>query len=234
MPRQSWTCGHTPGARTEPRSAGTTIAHGPSSFWRVEQAGQWAGPLEWLPAGCRLACGGFRITSQWCAMIGGSAAPSPAATPTTGHAVAFRTVTVIMTLVIGLTFLFGFGNVWLLALRLGVPGYVAPLVAPSVDLSVLGLLVAIRELAVRGAPTAEIQAPRRLLVFASLVTLALNVSEPLIDGRYAKAAFDAVGPLLLMGWAEVGVRHEVVLDRVEVEGLRRRPVAAGRLKLGAA
>jgi hypothetical protein len=106
--------------------------------------------------------------------------------------------------VVGLTFLFGFGNVWLLGLRLGVPRYVAPLVAPAVDLSVLGLLIAIRELALRGAPREEIRPARRLLVFASLVTLALNVAEPIAAGNLGKAAFDAVGPLLLIGWAEVG------------------------------
>ncbi|WP_238435589.1 MULTISPECIES: hypothetical protein [unclassified Frankia] len=109
-----------------------------------------------------------------------------------------------MSMVVGLTFLFGLGNVWLLALRLGVPGYVAPLVAPAVDLSVLGLLVAIRELAVRGAPVREVRAARRLLLFASLVTLALNVAEPALAGNPGKAAFDAVGPLLLIGWGEVG------------------------------
>jgi hypothetical protein len=43
-----------------------------------------------------------------------------------------------------------------------------------------------------------------LLIFASLVTLALNVSEPIVTGDYGKAAFDSVGPLLLIGWAEVG------------------------------
>jgi hypothetical protein len=90
-----------------------------------------------------------------------------------------------------------------LALRLGVPGYVAPLVAAAVDLSVLGL-VAIRELAVRGAPVREVRAARRLLLFASLVTLALNVAEPALAGNPGKAAFDAVGPLLLIGWGEVG------------------------------
>jgi hypothetical protein len=98
-----------------------------------------------------------------------------------------------MALVVGLTFLFGLGNVWLLALRLGVPVYVAPLIAPAVDLSVLGLLIAIRELAVRGAPRAEIRPARRLLVFASLVTLALNVAEPVVAGNLGKAAFDSVG-----------------------------------------
>jgi hypothetical protein len=45
---------------------------------------------------------------------------------------------------------------------------------------------------------------RRLLIFASAVTLALNVADPLVAGAYGKAAFDAVGPLLLLGWAEVG------------------------------
>jgi hypothetical protein len=32
----------------------------------------------------------------------------------------------------------------------------------------------------------------------------LNVADPLVAGAYGKAAFDAVGPLLLIGWAEVG------------------------------
>jgi hypothetical protein len=30
------------------------------------------------------------------------------------------------------------------------------------------------------------------------------VADPLVAGQYGKAAFDAVGPLLLIGWAEVG------------------------------
>ncbi|ABW12446.1 hypothetical protein Franean1_3033 [Parafrankia sp. EAN1pec] len=40
---------------------------------------------------------------------------------------AVRGVTVIMVLVMGLSFLFGFGNSWALGLHLGVPPYVAPL-----------------------------------------------------------------------------------------------------------
>lgn len=61
-----------------------------------------------------------------------------------------RAVSVIMGTVVGLTFLFGFGNVLSLALRLGVPGWVAPLVAPAVDLSILGLLLGIRHRALTG------------------------------------------------------------------------------------
>ncbi|USX56464.1 hypothetical protein [Lentzea sp. HUAS12] len=115
-----------------------------------------------------------------------------------------RAVTVIMASVVGLTFLFGFGNVLSLGLRLGVPVWVAPLVAPAVDLSILGLLLGIRHLALTGASLEALRPARRLLMFASAVTLALNVADPVVAGEYGKAAFDAVGPLLLIGWAEVG------------------------------
>jgi hypothetical protein len=106
--------------------------------------------------------------------------------------------------VVGLTFLFGFGNVLALGLRLGVPVWVAPLVAPAVDLSVVALLLATRHLALHSGPVEVLRPARRLLLFSSVVTLALNIADPVITGRYGKAAFDAVGPLLLIGWAEVG------------------------------
>jgi hypothetical protein len=115
-----------------------------------------------------------------------------------------RFVTTMMGIVIGLTFLFGFGNVLALARRIGVPVYVAPLVAPTVDLTVLGLLVGTRHLAMQGALDQVLQPARRLLLGASTVTLALNVADPVCAGQWGKAAFDAVGPLLLIGWAEVG------------------------------
>ncbi len=120
------------------------------------------------------------------------------------EATVVKAVTVIMGIVVGLTFLFGFGNVLNLALRLGVPVWVAPLVAPAVDLSVVGLLLGTRHLALVGVPSTQLRPARRLLIFASVVTLALNVADPLVAGQYGKAAFDAVGPLLLIGWAEVG------------------------------
>jgi hypothetical protein len=113
-------------------------------------------------------------------------------------------VTVLTGAVVVLSFLFGFGNVWALGVRLGVPMYVAPLVAPAVDLSIIALLLGTRQLALRGGSAEQIRPARRLLVFCSLVTLALNVAEPLIAGRYGRAAFDAVGPFLLIGWAHVG------------------------------
>ncbi len=120
-----------------------------------------------------------------------------------------RLVTTIVGIVVGLTFLFGFGNVATLGVRLGVPTYVAFLVAPAVDFSVVALLLGTRHLALHDGPAEVLRSARRLLVFSSTVTLALNVAEPLISGHYGKAAFDAVGPLLLIGWAEVapGLLH---------------------------
>lgn len=50
----------------------------------------------------------------------------------------------IMGVVVGPTFMFGFENVLSLGLRLGESGWVAPLVAPAIDLSVLALSLLVR------------------------------------------------------------------------------------------
>jgi hypothetical protein len=120
-------------------------------------------------------------------------------------------VTGIVGVIVALTFVFGFGNVLALAIRLGVPLWVAPLVAPAVDLSVVGLLLSIRYLSIRGAEAEAVRPARRLLLASSVVTLALNVAEPLLAGDFGRALFDVVGPLLLIGWAEVGpaLLHEL-------------------------
>ncbi|SHN14611.1 DUF2637 domain-containing protein [Actinacidiphila paucisporea] len=115
-----------------------------------------------------------------------------------------RTVTVVMAVIAALAFVFSFGNVWALALRLDVPHPIAPLVAPMVDLSVVGLLVALRFLALHGVPENELRAGTRLLHLCGLLTLALNTAEPLLTGRYGRACLDTVAPLLLLGWGRVG------------------------------
>ncbi|MBL1085212.1 DUF2637 domain-containing protein [Streptomyces actinomycinicus] len=115
-----------------------------------------------------------------------------------------RTVTVVMAVISALAFVFSFGNVWALALRLGVPRPIAPLIAPMVDLSVVGLLVALRFLALRGVPDHDLKAGTRLLHLCGLLTLALNTAEPLLTGRYGRACLDTVAPLLLLGWGHVG------------------------------
>ncbi|MFE0186939.1 DUF2637 domain-containing protein [Streptomyces sp. NPDC058989] len=121
-----------------------------------------------------------------------------------------RTVTVVMAIIAALAFVFSFGNVWSLALRLGVPAPVAPLIAPMVDLSVVGLLVALRYLSLRGVEVEQMRSATRLMHLSGLLTLALNVAEPLIAHHWGRAAVDAVAPLLLLGWGAVGpqlLRH---------------------------
>ncbi|MBE8471603.1 DUF2637 domain-containing protein [Streptomyces justiciae] len=115
-----------------------------------------------------------------------------------------RTVTVVMGIIAALAFVFSFGNVWALALRLGVPAPIAPLIAPMVDLSVVGLLVALRYLSLRGVPSEQMKAATRLMHVSGLLTLALNIAEPVVAGHYGRAAIDAVAPLLLLGWGAVG------------------------------
>ncbi|MGW2914155.1 DUF2637 domain-containing protein [Streptomyces asoensis] len=115
-----------------------------------------------------------------------------------------RTITAVMIVIAALAFVFSFGNVWSLALRLGVPGPIAPLIAPMVDLSVVGLLVALRYLSLHGLPADQMTAATRLMHFSGLLTLALNVAEPIVAGHYGRAAVDAVAPLLLLGWGSVG------------------------------
>ncbi|PIM70510.1 SpdA protein [Streptomyces sp. JV178] len=115
-----------------------------------------------------------------------------------------RTVTVVMGIIALLAFVFSFGNVWALALRLGVPAPIAPLIAPMVDLSVVGLLVALRYLSLRGVPPEQMKAATRLMHVSGLLTLALNIAEPIAAGHYGRAAVDAVAPLLLLGWGAVG------------------------------
>ncbi|MFF8394754.1 DUF2637 domain-containing protein [Streptomyces sp. NPDC016172] len=115
-----------------------------------------------------------------------------------------RTITAVMIVIAVLAFVFSFGNVWSLALRLGVPSPIAPLIAPMVDLSVVGLLVALRYLSLRGLPAEQMTAATRLMHFSGLLTLALNVAEPIAAGHYGRAAVDAVAPLLLLGWGTVG------------------------------
>jgi hypothetical protein len=152
---------------------------------------------------------------SWCGRRGSVVA---VLSPSGGRDPVLSAVTLIVAVIVALTFLFGFGNVFTLALRLGVPVWVAPLVAPAVDLSVVGLLIAIRSLSMRGAPVAVIRPARRLLLASSVVTLALNVAEPLIVGEVWNALFDAVGPLLLIGWAEVGPTLLYALASVSATG----------------
>lgn len=114
-----------------------------------------------------------------------------------------RAVTVVVFVIAGLAFAFGFGNGWAVGRQLGVPAWIAPLVAPAVDLSVVALLASLQYLRAQGV-TGRLLGPRLLLLFSGVATLAMNTAHPLLSGAYGQACFYAVAPLLLIGWSEVG------------------------------
>jgi hypothetical protein len=128
-----------------------------------------------------------------------------------------RTITSVVFVIAGLAFAFGFGNGWLLGEQLGVPGWIAPLVAPAVDLSVAGLLTSIHVLRAHGLG-GRLVGPRLLLVFCGFITCALNTVRPILAGEVGRACFDAIAPLLLIGWSEVGPRLLGLLHGTAVRG----------------
>ncbi len=132
-----------------------------------------------------------------------------------GERLTFVVVIGVLITVPLLTFLFSFGNVWDLARRLDVPTYVQPLVAPAVDLSVTGLFVALAYLSLRGVAEETLRPARHLLHLSGAATLALNCAGAIVDGKFGRAAFDGVGPMLLIGWGAVGpvLLRQVILAR---------------------
>lgn len=123
---------------------------------------------------------------------------------TDGRAVIIRRgLTAVVFIIAALSFAFGFGNGWLLGLKLGVPGWIAPLVAPAVDLSVVTLLATLHHHRSHGLG-GRLLGPRLLLGCCGLITCALNIARPILAGAVGQACFDAVAPLLLIGWSEVG------------------------------
>jgi hypothetical protein len=67
-----------------------------------------------------------------------------------GEALTRRAVTVITAAIVVITFAFSLGNVTHLCLDLGITAWIAWLVAPAVDLSVIGLLTGMRFLSLDG------------------------------------------------------------------------------------
>ena len=91
-----------------------------------------------------------------------------------------------------------------LCLDLGIVGWIAWLVGPAVDLSVVGLLTGIRFLSLHGYSDAQLARSRHMLRFCGLLTLALNTCGAFAHRQFGTALVDAVGPALLIGWSEVG------------------------------
>jgi len=158
-------------------------------------------------------------------------ASTQAAAPVSDRTAALvrRSITSVVFVVGSLTFIFGFGNGWTLGVRLGVPAWVAPLVAPAVDLSVTALLVAIHYIRAQGVTDRLLKA-RSLLVLCGALTFAINVAQPLLLHQIGRALYSAVAPLMLICWAEVGPNLLVVLHtagRTSADGTGTVPDGVG-------
>jgi hypothetical protein len=158
-----------------------------------------------------------------------TAAARPPAAPRSGERFARRVVTGCAVLVVAACFGFSFGNVLALGRHLGVPPYVAWLIAPAVDLTVVGLIVGVRHLSLRGIEGRRLRPARLLLVAAGLATWALNTAHALFVRRHlGMVAYDSLAPLLLIGWAEVGPWFLRQFRAAAVTSTRSAPGRTGR------
>jgi hypothetical protein len=74
-----------------------------------------------------------------------------------GEMLTRRVVTAITAAIVVMTFAFSLGNVTRLCLHLGITAWIAWLVGPAVDLSVVGLLTGMRSLSLHGYTPTELQ-----------------------------------------------------------------------------
>lgn len=131
-------------------------------------------------------------------------ASRPAAATVTGAQATRVVVTVTSAVIAVCAFAFSFGNIWHLALAWGVPAPISPLVAPMLDVSVVGLLIAVRQLSLHGVPGRALVGARLLMFTCAVTTWGLNIAQAVLDHRWGGVAIDSVAPALLLGWAEVG------------------------------
>jgi hypothetical protein len=121
-----------------------------------------------------------------------------------GEELTRRAITVITATIVAMALAFSVINVTWLCLDLGVTAWIAWLIGPAVDLSVIGLLTGIRFLSLHGYSDEQLAKLNRFLRFCGLLTLALNTAGALWHLQFGTALVDAIGPVLLIGWSEAG------------------------------
>lgn len=112
----------------------------------------------------------------------------------------FWVVGIALAAVPALVFFFSFGNVGLLGTGLGVDHWIAFLTGPAVDLSVAGCVIAASYLSAKGRTERELWPLHTAAIFCGFVMVALNTGGAIYVRHWRLAAFDSVGPALLIGW----------------------------------
>jgi hypothetical protein len=101
-----------------------------------------------------------------------------------------------------LVFFFSFGNVGAFGESLGVEHRIAYLTGPAVDLAVVVLVVASSYLAMR--ETERGLWPLHLAAFTcGMIMISLNTEGAVYAHHWRLAAFDSVGPVMLIGWGSL-------------------------------
>ncbi len=149
---------------------------------------------------------------------------APGVAPASGRGVRVA-VTVTGALIGACAFAFSFGNVWHLALAWGVPAPIAPLIAPMLDISVVGLMISIRNLALNGISARRLWGARFLMLVCAATTWGLNIAQAALAHRWGGVVIDSVAPAQLLGWAEVGPTL-LRLSATPTPEAPRRPMAA--------
>ena len=104
-----------------------------------------------------------------------------------GEELTRRAITVITAAIVAMALAFSVINVTRLCLDLGVTAWIAWLIGPSVDLSVIGLLTGIRFLSLHGYSDEQLAKLNRFLRFCGLLTLALNTAGALWHRQFGTA-----------------------------------------------
>jgi hypothetical protein len=124
--------------------------------------------------------------------------------PDTVERVVYAIVLSVMAIVPLLAFLFSFGNVGDLGVHLGIDRRIAYLTGPGVDLTATGMIVAATWLSYRGRTERELLRVHVLSVICALMMFGLNCGPAIYIRRFQLAAFNGVGPFLLMAMGFVG------------------------------
>jgi hypothetical protein len=103
-----------------------------------------------------------------------------------------------------LAFAFSYGNVGALGMSFGISRRIAYLTGPAVDLSVVGLIVAGSYLSYKGWAERDLLPIHLFSVLCGMAMIALNCGQAVYESHWRLASFDAVGPLLLIGWGFIG------------------------------
>jgi hypothetical protein len=73
----------------------------------------------------------------------------------------------------------------------------------------------VRHLASLGYDEDRLSKPRRLLNLCGLLTLALNNADAVTRGQFGTAAAEAIGPILLICWTDVGPCYRCFVTGVQ-------------------